>query len=133
MYVYNTDEMPFVEFGDKIKRQIRMVFSPDIGNEENINIVMCDIPPGGISEGHVHDKSDEIIHFNIAGKVIIDGESFDVPKNGFVHAPQGSNHECVNTNKSENLQLLCVFLPAFELYGKYPELIKQTKEYIKAK
>jgi len=131
MYVYNTDEFPYVEFGDEIKRQIRLVFSPDIGNEKSINIVICNIPPGGISEGHVHEDSDEIIHFGIAGEVKIDGETFPVPKNSFVLAPKGSNHECVNTSADEEMQLICIFLPAFKAYGKYPDLIDKTKEYLK--
>ena len=131
MYVYKTDEFPYVEFGDEIKRQIRLIFSPDIENERSINIVVGKIPVGGASEGHVHEESDEIIHFKIAGKVIIDDKTYDVPTNSFVYVPKGCKHECVNTSEGQELQLLCVFLPAFKPYGKYPELIKKTKEYIK--
>lgn len=133
MYVHNTDEFPYVEFGDEIKRQIRLVFSPDIGNQKSISIVVGKVPPGGVSEGHVHEESDEIIHFNNTGMVIIDGVTFDVPANGFVFAPKGCNHECINISKSETLQLLCVFVPAFKAYGKYPELIEKTKQYLRKK
>ena len=133
MYVYNTDDFPYVEFGDQIKRQIRMVFSPDIGNAQEVNIVVCNIPPNAISEGHRHEESDEIIHFNIAGKAIIDGETFDVPANSFLFAPKGCKHECINISISEELQLLCFFTPAFIPYGKYPDLIKKTKLYLSEK
>ena len=52
MYIYDTNDFPSVEFGDDIKRQIRLIFSPDIGNCDTINIVMASIPSGGVSEGH---------------------------------------------------------------------------------
>ncbi len=131
MYIYDSNEFPYVEFGDEIKRQIRLVFSPDIGNAKGVNIVTATVPPGGISEGHIHDDCEEIIHFNIAGKAVMDGVEYDVPQNGFVYAPRGVKHECVNTSKTQNLQLLCIFTPAFVPYGKYPELIDKTKEYLK--
>lgn len=130
MNVYNTDEMPYVEFGDDIKRQIRLVFSPDIGNATGVNIVTATVPPGGISEGHTHPDCDEIIHFNIAGKAVIDGQEMDVPSNGFIYAKKDCVHECVNTSSNETLELLCIFTPAFAPYGKYPELIEKTKAFL---
>ncbi len=133
MHVYDTDKFPYVEFGDDIKRQIRLIFSPDIGNTDSINIVVASVPPGGVSEGHSHPDCDEIIHFNIAGKAVIDGQQMDVPENGFIYAPKDSMHECVNTSEGQTLQLLCIFTPAFKPYGKYPELIERTKQYIEKK
>lgn len=133
MYIYDTNDFPFVEFGDDIKRQIRLIFSPDIGNCDRINIVTASIPSGGVSEGHAHPDCDEIIHFNIAGKAVIDGEEFDVPAGGFVYAPKTCVHECLNTSENEILQLICVFTPAFKPYGKYPELIEHTKRYLNEK
>jgi mannose-6-phosphate isomerase-like protein (cupin superfamily) len=130
MQVYDTDDFPCVEFGDEIKRQIRLIFSPALGNAVGVNIVTADIPPGGISEGHVHPDCDEIIHFNISGLAVIDGLSMDVPANGFVYAPKGSKHECVNTSAEGTLQLLCIFVPPFQPYGRYPELIEKTKQYL---
>ncbi len=130
MNVYDTDKMPYEEFGDDIKRQIRIVFSPDIGNAKGVNIVTATLPPGGISEGHKHPDCDEIIHFNIAGKAVIDGEEMDVPANGFIYAKKDSVHECVNTSSDETLELLCIFTPAFAPYGKYPELIEKTRTFL---
>ena len=46
-------------------------------------------------------------------------------------APKGTIHECINTTEDKDLTLVCFFLPAFEPYGKYPELIEKTKAYIK--
>ena len=133
MYIYDTKSFPYVEFGDDIKRQIRLVFSPDIGNAKGVNIVTCSVPVGGISEGHVHPDADEIIHFNIAGQAKIDGVTYDVPANGFVYAPKGCNHECINTSETDTLELMCIFVPAFKPYGRYPELIDKTKQYLKTR
>ena len=130
MYIYDTNNFPYVEFGDDIKRQIRLVLSPDIGNAQGANIVTCSVPVGGVSEAHVHPDADEIIHFNIAGKAKMDGTVYDVPVNGFVYAPKGVSHECINTSETDTLELLCIFVPAFKPYGKYPELIADTKRYL---
>ena len=130
MYVYKTDDFPYVEFGSDIKRQIRMIFSPDIGNAKDVNIVVCKVPPNGVSEGHVHDDCDEIIHFNIEGKAVINGSVLEVPANSFVYASKGQKHECINISEHEELQLMCIFLPAFQPYGKYPVLIKETISYL---
>ena len=130
MYIYDTEKLPYVEFGGEVKRQIRMVFSPDIGNAEGISIIVGTVPPGGVSEGHVHEDCDEFICFSIEGNVIIDGVKYHVPEGGFVFAPKGSRHECVNTSEDKDLQLVCIFKPALKPYGKYPELIAQTKQYL---
>lgn len=130
MYIYDTDDFPCVHFGEEIKREIRLIFSPALGNAEGINVVTAVIPPGGISEGHVHSDCDEIIHFNIDGLAVINGISMEVPANGFVYAPKGSKHECVNTSDNGTLHLLCIFIPPFKPYGKYPELIEKTKRYL---
>ena len=71
--------------------------------------------------------------FNIAGKAKIDGVIYDVPKNGFVYAPKEISHECINTSETDTLELLCIFVPAFKAYGKYPELIGKTKQYMENK
>jgi len=133
MIVYDTNKLPYVEFGDDIKRQIRLVFSPDIGNAKDINIVTATVPPGGISEGHTHPDCDEIIYFSIAGKAVVDGQEIDVPEKGFVYAKKNSVHECINTSDDTTLELLCIFTPAFKPYGKYPELIEKTKAFLKVR
>ena len=70
------------------------------------------------------------IYFDIGGKFVIDGRDYEVKEKSIVLAPKGTSHECVNTSKDKELTLSCFFLPPFEIYGKYPELIKKTKEYL---
>ena len=80
--------------------------------------------------GSVHPDADEYIMFDIAGKAILDGVEYDVPAGGLVHAISGVKHECVNTDPERTLNLFCVFVPAFEPYGAYPQLIEKTKKYL---
>ncbi len=131
MQVYNLQDFPFVEFGESPTRTIRLLVSPQTTGEQRCSIVIGNIPPGGISEGHIHETSDEYIYFDIGGKFILDGEEYDVKEKSIAFAPRGTIHECINTTKDKELMLVCFFLPAFEPYGKYPELIEKTKDFIK--
>lgn len=131
MKVFNLQDFPFAEFGENPTRIIRLLVSPQTTGEQRCSIVIGNIPPGGISEGHIHKTSDEYIYFDIGGKFIVDGEEYEVKEKSVAFAPKGTMHECINTTKDKELTLVCFFLPAFEPYGKYPELIEKTKEHIK--
>ena len=54
-------------------------------------------------------------------------------RNSIVHARKGVLHECRNTNETEELNLLCIFIPALKPYGKYPDLIKKTNVFLDGK
>jgi mannose-6-phosphate isomerase-like protein (cupin superfamily) len=124
------DDLPCIEFGDAVKREVRLVVSPWTNPGGGAAVVHVTIPPGGISEGHVHPDCDEIIHFDRAGLVVIDGKETPVRKNSLVVAPKGCLHECRNTSPRQTLRLLCFFSPAFQPYGRYPELIEMTRAYL---
>ena len=131
MIIYNTKNFPFVEFGKENKREIRIVISPYTTGEERVSIVHCTLPGKAISEGHIHEDCDEYIYFDIGGKAVLDGKTFDVPPQGIFYAKRGSEHECVNIKDDETLNLVCFFVPPLSPYGQYPELIKRTKEYLR--
>ena len=131
MQIFNVSEFPYLHFGDFPERRIRLLASPGTTGEERCCIVAASIPPGGISEGHIHPESDEYIYFDIGGTVRIDGQDYPVEEKSMAYAKKGSLHECVNTSPDRELTLICFFIPAFEPYGKYPELIEKTKAYIR--
>ena len=128
--IYACNEFPAEYFGEEITREIRLIVAPETTGEENIRIVTATLPAGAISEGHIHPDADEYILFDIPGKAILDGVEHDVPANGLLHAVAGSKHECINTDPVRTLHLYCVFVPAFEPYGRYPQLIEKTKVYL---
>jgi len=131
---YHLEDFPPEEFGEGIKRQVRLIMSPYTTGYDKASIVYTVVAPLGTAEGHVHEESDEIIYFTNAGGIfVLDGEECVVKKNSVVLAPMGSLHECRNTNRTESLRLFCVFVPALKPYGKYPEIIKKTKLFLQRK
>ncbi len=130
MQIFNLEDFPFVEFGENPTRKIRLLASPETTGEQRCDIVVCTVPGGGISEGHTHPVSDEYIYFDIGGAVRLGGQEYPVKEKSVIHAKKGVLHECVNTSPDKVLTLVCFFVPAFAPYGKYPELIERTKEYI---
>lgn len=133
MKVFNLEDFPFAEFGENPVRKVRLLVSPQTTGEQRCGVVVSSIGPGGLSEGHVHSGSDEYIYFDIGGKFIVGGEEYEVKEKSMAFAPKGTIHECINTAEDKKLTLVCFFLPPFEPYGKYPELIEKTKDFIKKK
>jgi len=131
MNIFDIEKMPFNEFGSIIKRKVRIVISPETTGEGRVAMVHVNIPPGGISEGHIHYESDEYIYFDSDGAVILDGIRHEVKEHGLIHAVKGVTHECINTSDDKELNLFCVFVPPFQPYGSYPALIERTKDFLK--
>ena len=131
MKVFNLEDFPYAEFGENPVRKVRLLVSPHTTGEQRCSVVVSSVPPGGLSEGHVHNGSDEYIYFDIGGKFIVEGQEFKVKEKSIAFAPGGTVHECINTSKDKELTLVCFFFPPFEPYGKYPELIEKTKDFIK--
>jgi len=131
MNIFDVEKLPYAEFGSIIKRKVRLVISPKTTGEEGLAIVHVNIPPGGISDGHVHYESDEYIFFDNDGAVILDGIRHEVKKCSLIHAVKGVTHECINTSTDKELNLICVFVPPFVPYGSYPELIERTNDFLK--
>ena len=130
MTIYPTQNFPYVEFGSDPARKVRLLVSPETTGDERCNIVVVTVPPGGVSEAHTHDASDEYIWFDIGGKALIDGVEYGVQEKGMILASKGKPHECTNISKDKDLTLVCFFVPAFAPYGKYPDLIQRTKQFL---
>jgi quercetin dioxygenase-like cupin family protein len=130
MIVLNPEDFPYIEAGTGILRKIRLLTSPFTTDQKGMSLVSVNIPAGGISEGHIHKQSDEYIYFDAAGKAIVDGKEYEVPAKSIVFAPKGKKHECINTSSIQELNLICFFVPPFEAYGQYPQLIEKTKQFL---
>ena len=78
MKVFNLQDFPFAEFGEDPVRKVRLLVSPQTTGEQRCSVVVSSVPPGGLSEGHVHRGSDEYIYFDIGGRFNIDGEEYEV-------------------------------------------------------
>ena len=128
--LYDTMRFPYEAFGEGVTRQVRLVVSPQTTGEDRASLVYTIVPPGGLSEGHIHPDFDEYIFFESKGRAVLNGETFDVPAKAVVHARAGVRHECVNTSGGEDLRLFCVFLPPLKPYGKYGSLIEKTNAHL---
>lgn len=128
--IFDILRFPSVQFGEGVKRDVRIIVSPQTTGENRSTFVHCTLPPTSISDGHFHSDGDEYIYFDIGGKAILNGIEYEVPPMGLVHVKSGSMHECINTSSERTLTLYCVFLPALVPYGAYPELIEKTNEYL---
>ena len=128
--LYDTMRFPCEEFGEGVTRQVRLIISPQTTGEERVSLVYTIVPPGGLSEGHVHPDFDEYIFFESEGRAVLDGDAFDVPAKAVVHAKAGVKHECINSSEGEDLRLFCVFVPPLKPYGKYDSLIEKTNAYL---
>lgn len=127
---FNIAAFPYAEFGGDIKRKVRILVSPQTTEGNAITVVHVEMPPGAISEGHIHEESDEIIYFENDGEAIINNKKYEVRKFSVMIVPKGTLHECRNGSNNEILNLLCIFSPALKPYGLYPQLISDTKQYI---
>jgi len=133
MTLFDTKAFPFLSFGEGAShREVRLVVSPQTTGEKRLSIVHTTVPPGCMSQGHAHDGFDEYIYFDIGGKAIVDGKEYEVPPMGLLHARSGQVHECVNLSPDKTLSLLCVFVPPLTPYGRYPQLIEDTKAFLES-
>jgi mannose-6-phosphate isomerase-like protein (cupin superfamily) len=129
MQIIDIKKLPAVHFGQEIPREIRLVASPWTTGSGAV-IVHVVVPPGAISEGHVHPDADEMILFTGRGVFAGQGRTFQVEAGTVVIVPKGETHECRNPSQDSPIELYCVFSPPFTPYGKYPELIEATKGHL---
>ena len=64
MKVFNLQGFPFTEFGENPVRKVRLLVSPQTTGEQRCSVVVSSIPPGGLSEGHLHNGS-EVMNISI--------------------------------------------------------------------
>ncbi len=130
MRVFNMDEFPYQEFGANPTRKVRLPVSPETSGD-NMTITYVKVPPNGISEGHVHPDTNEYIYFDIGGAAIVDSARLELPPHSIVLAQAGEKHECINTSSTEELTLLCIYVPPLKLSGKFIELAEKTKAFLR--
>jgi len=73
----------------------------------------------------VHKDNDQFFRFEKGeGKVIIDGNEYEIGDGDAVIVPAGSNHNVVNVSASESLKLYTLYSPAHHRDG----VVHTTKE-----
>jgi len=76
-----------------------------------------------------HEKNDQFFRFESgAGKVVIDGNEYDVADGDAVVVPAGAQHNVINASSGEELKLYTIYSPAHHKDG----IVRATKEEAEA-
>ena len=105
-------EADFLATPPPFERHRQVIFSKKQHGVSSASICAVTIPPGGKSDEHMHDATDEFwIITRGKGKVIVDGNEANIEPGIVVCAQARSRHQIVNTGK-EVLHAYIVFAPA---------------------
>ncbi len=128
--VVDIRSLPFVERDPEPRRRVRLPLSPWTTGDDRCLVTHVILGPRGISSGHVHEESDEIIYVSGPGKVRLGGEEYDLRGESIVTAPRGVWHECANPSPTDSLTLVCFFLPPFRPFDVFVGLIEETRRHL---
>ncbi len=88
-------------------------------------LVLMSLKPNEEIGLEVHYENDQFFRFEKGqGKVIIDGNEYEVSDGSAVVVPTGAEHNVINTSATEDLKLYTIYSPAHHKDG----IIRTTKE-----
>ena len=128
--VVDIRSLPSVYRDPQPRRQVRLPLSPYTTGDDRFLVTHVILAPNGISNGHVHEESDEIIYFSGPGRVRFDSETYDLAGESLVTAQRGVWHECINVSDTQSLTLLCFFVPPFKPFDVFETLIEETRRHL---
>ncbi len=91
---------------------------------ENMQLVLMSLKPGEDIKSEVHDENDQFFRFDSGeGKVVINGNEYDVEDGFAVVVPKGSEHNVINTG-DRDLKFYTIYSPAHHK----DQIVRDTKE-----
>ena len=88
-------------------------------------LVLMSLAPNEEIGMEVHQDNDQFFRFEKGhGKVVIDGNEYEVSDGFAVVVPAGAEHNIINTSSSERLSLYTIYSPAHHKDG----IIRATKQ-----
>ena len=88
-------------------------------------LVLMSLRPGEEIGMEVHPENDQFFRFEKGkGKVIIDGNEYEVSDGSAVVVPAGAEHNVINVSDSEDLKLYTIYSPPHHKDG----VLRATKE-----
>ncbi|KAK3047406.1 hypothetical protein LTR09_011152 [Extremus antarcticus] len=87
-------------------------------------VVSMEIPVGGDIGNEVHMVDQVLIFTSGEAKAIVAGEEKNVKANDVIVVPAGTEHQFINTHKSQPLELVTIYSPA----EHDPRTVHKTKE-----
>jgi mannose-6-phosphate isomerase-like protein (cupin superfamily) len=92
-------------------------------------LVLMSLRPNEDIGMEVHEENDQFFRFEKGtGKVIIDGNEYEVKDGSAIVVPAGAEHNVVNTSDSEELKLYTIYSPAHHK----DQIVRATKEEAEA-
>ncbi|HEY5159774.1 MAG TPA: cupin domain-containing protein [Gaiellaceae bacterium] len=87
-------------------------------------LVLMSLQPNEDIGSEVHPDNDQFFRFESGqGRVVIDGNEYEVGNGSAVVVPSGSEHNVINTSGSEALKLYTIYSPAHHKDG----VVRATK------
>lgn len=88
-------------------------------------LVLMSLMPNEDIGMEVHSDNDQFFRFEKGqGKVIIDGNEYDVKNGSAIVVPAGAHHNVINTSNMEALKLYTIYSPAHHKDG----VVRATKK-----
>lgn len=79
---------------------------------KNCQLVLMSLKPKEEIGLETHDEGDQFFRFEKGvGKVVIDGNEYDVKDGDSVIVPSGSKHNVVNTSDAQSLKFYTIYAP----------------------
>lgn len=96
---------------------------------KHCQLVLMNLLPKQEIGMEVHADNDQFFRFEKGnGKVIIDGNEYEVKDGDAVIVPSGSQHNVINISETEDLKLYTIYSPAHHQDG----VVRATKEEAEA-
>jgi mannose-6-phosphate isomerase-like protein (cupin superfamily) len=96
---------------------------------KNSQLVLMSLTPNQEIGMEIHNENDQFFRFEKgSGKVIIDGNEYEVKDGSAIVVPAGSEHNVINTSATERLNLYTIYSPAHHKDG----IVRATKEEAEA-
>lgn len=92
-------------------------------------LVLMSLKPKEEIGEEVHEENDQFFRFEKGqGKVIIDGNEYEIRDGFSVVVPAGARHNVINTSETEDLKLYTIYSPAHHK----DQIVRKTKEEAEA-
>ncbi len=88
-------------------------------------LVLMSLKPGEDIGVEIHNENDQFFRFEAGnGKVVIDGNEYNVEDGDAIVVPAGAEHNVINTSENEDLKLYTIYSPAHHKDA----IVRVTKE-----
>ena len=92
-------------------------------------LVLMSLKPNEEIGMEVHEDNDQFFRFEAGeGKVIINGNEYEVVDGDTIIVPCGSEHNVINTSESESLKMYTIYSPAHHKDGIERATKKEAEE-----